>query len=289
MNALPKPESISVIGIGRVGKCLTLALSKADFHVHNLFNRTVSEAEDLATDLGQPAIRKFPESKNDLGEITFICVSDDSISQVAEKISSLSDDWSGYSFVHCSGARPAEDLDVLAAKGAQIASFHPIQTFPLAPSPEIFRDIWISLQGEKNLLRILERLAESLGAKTVQVTPAEKQQLHIAAVFACNYMVTIAGAAEKLLPDDNRSMALLAPLMRQTLDQILMKGPDQALTGPLRRGDVQTLMNHLESLNELPELQELYTSLGRYTVTLIKEMTSRPVNIDQISMLFETK
>ncbi|HKI44445.1 MAG TPA: DUF2520 domain-containing protein, partial [Balneolales bacterium] len=157
------------------------------------------------------------------------------------------------------------------------------------PDPEIFREIWISLQGDKDLLKLLERFAVSLGAKTVRVTAVEKQQLHIAAVFACNYMVTIAGAAEKLLPEENKSMELLAPLMRQTLDQILAKGPDRALTGPLRRGDLQTLRNHMESLYELKDLHDLYTSLGRYTVTLVKEMTSRPENIDQISMLFETK
>jgi predicted short-subunit dehydrogenase-like oxidoreductase (DUF2520 family) len=289
MTALTKPESISVIGTGRVGRCLTLALLRADFPIHSLFNRTVSVAEDLVNDFVKPIVKGFPESKDDLGKITFLCVPDDSISQVAEELSGIKDEWSGYSFVHCSGARPAEELDVLAAKGARIASFHPIQTFPSDPDPEIFRDIWISLQGDKDLLHLLEGFAESLGAKTVQVTSAEKQQLHVAAVFACNYMVTIAGAAKKLLPDENRTMELLAPLMRQTLDQILTKGPGEALTGPLRRGDLQTLRNHLQSLNDLPELQYLYTSLGRYTVTLIKEMTSRPVNIDQISKLFETK
>ncbi len=289
MTVLTKSGSISVIGTGRVGRCLTLALLKADFHIHSLFNRTVSVAEDLVSDFGKTIIKKFPEHKDDLGKIAFVCVPDDNISQVAEKLCGLSNEWTGYFFVHCSGARPAEELDVLAAKGAQIASFHPIQTFPSEPDPEIFRDIWISLQGDHGLLHLLERFARFLGAKTVHVTAAEKQQLHIAAVFACNYMVTIASAAEKLLPEENQNMELLAPLMRQTLDQILTKGPGQALTGPLRRGDLQTLRDHLESLNELPELQNLYTSLGRYTVTLIKEMTSRPVNIDQISMLFETK
>ena len=289
MTALTKSGSISVIGMGRVGRCLMLSLLEAGFHIHSFFNRTVSVAQGLADDFGKPIIKKFPERKDDLGRIIFVCVPDDVISQVAEKLCGLSDEWSGYSFVHCSGARPAEDLDVLAAKGAQIASFHPIQTFPIDPDPEIFREIWISLQGDKDLLKLLERFAVSLGAKTVRVTAVEKQQLHIAAVFACNYMVTIAGAAEKLLPEENKSMELLAPLMRQTLDQILAKGPDRALTGPLRRGDLQTLRNHMESLYELKDLHDLYTSLGRYTVTLVKEMTSRPENIDQISMLFETK
>lgn len=289
MNALSDSDSISIVGTGRVGKCLAVSLMEADYSIHSLFNRTVSVARNLESSSGRPVIKALPESRDDLAPITFICVPDDSISHVAEKLSGLSNDWSGYSFVHCSGALSAEVLNVLAIRGAEIASFHPIQTFPTEPNPEIFKDIWISLQGNEDLLQFLERLAKSLGAETVRVTVAEKQRLHIAAVFACNYMVTMAGAAEALLPEGNKNMKLLAPLMRQTLDQILSKGPDQALTGPLRRGDLQTLRNHLESLNELPDLHELYTSLGKYTVTLIKEMSSQPVNIDQISMLFETK
>lgn len=288
MNASGMYHSVSIIGTGRVGRCLALAHRKAGFEVHSLFNRTLSMAELMAAQTGASLAKTFPAGREDLSPITFICVPDDAISDVAAQLAGIADDWSGYAFIHCSGARPAEELAVLSAKSAQIASFHPIQTFPSEPDAAVFRDIWISLQGNEELLVLLEEVARLFGAKTIRVTAEQKQQLHIAAVFACNYVVTLAGAAERLLPEGNQGLELLAPLMRQTLEQILSKGPAEALTGPLRRGDIQTLKNHVDALNDLPELQTLYTTLGRYTVTLINEMSSKPDNIDQVSSLFET-
>ena len=281
-------DAISIIGIGRVGRCLGRALYGKDVTIRSLFNRTVSIAEEFAADTGRPVAKIFPERKEDLARITFICVPDDNIRVVAERLSAISRDWDGYSFVHCSGARPAEELSGLAEKGARIASFHAIQTFPVEPDAGIFKNIWISLQGDADLLALLVQYAEVLGAKTIKISAGQKLKLHIAAVFACNYMVTLAGAAERLLPrDEDHGIELLAPLMRQTLERILKTGPENTLTGPLQRGDLQTLRSHLQTLNDSPELHDLYTSLGKYTVTLIKEMSAKPQNIDQVSKLFE--
>ncbi len=282
-------DGISIIGTGRVGRCLALALYRAGFNIKSIFNTTVSVAEKLAETTNPSLVKSSPESSGELASIVFICVPDDAIHSVATKISELTVDWSGHSFIHCSGARSADDLVPLSRRGARTASFHPIQTFPLEPDTNVFHDIWISLQGDNKLLDLLAQYASGLGARSVRVSAEQKQQIHIAAVFACNYVVTLCGAAQKLLPDDSQGLELLAPLMRQTLDGILSVGPEKALTGPLMRGDIQTLQNHLEALDDYPELKKIYTSLGSYTVTLLKEISAKPGNIDQVSALFDNK
>ncbi len=280
---------VSIIGTGRLGRCLALAMREHGVEVYSLFNRTETVAADLARQLGSPVCGAFPQNIGEIAPLTFICVSDDIISRTAGRLASLSDDLQGYAFVHCSGGRSSGELRTLALHGARTASFHPVQTFPQKPSPAAFRRIWVSLEGEAGLLEVLELLAHLLGARTVRVSAGQKRYLHIAAVLACNYVASLAAAAEKLLPaaeNESQRLEVLEPLMRQTLERILSEGPVAALGGPLQRGDIRTLEKHLQALETNPELRDLYVGLGRYTASLLQEAPSQPDNLDKVLKLF---
>ncbi|MDZ7680122.1 MAG: NAD(P)-binding domain-containing protein [Fodinibius sp.] len=139
----------SIIGTGALGSALCRALVDRQFPVKSIFNRDRSLADQLADELGVEYSAAFPQSVEELGSITFLTVSDGAISEVAARISQLSDSFEGYTFVHCSGNESADLLDSLRAKGASVASFHPLQTFNSRSGPEDFRDIYFSIQGDR--------------------------------------------------------------------------------------------------------------------------------------------
>ncbi|TMC00225.1 MAG: DUF2520 domain-containing protein [Chloroflexi bacterium] len=182
----------------------------------------------------------------------FLTVPDGSIERFAREIAAGGVIPRGVAFVHCSGALGLDVLDVLAAENA-VGSFHPLQSFPEPRPPEAFRGSLVAIDaGTDPLRRRLQRLARDVGAKPRQVRDSERVVYHAAAVFASNYLVALAGEAVELLRaigwSEREAAAGLVPLMRGALAEVARRGPTGALTGPIRRGDVETVTRHLEAL-----------------------------------------
>ena len=182
----------------------------------------------------------------------FLTVPDGSIERFAREIAAGGVMPRGVAFVHCSGALGLDVLDALAAAHA-VGSFHPLQSFPEPRPPEAFRGSLVAIDaGTDPLRRRLQRLARDVGAKPREVRDAERVVYHAAAVFASNYLVALAGEAVELLRaigwTEREAVAGLVPLMRGALAEVARRGPTAALTGPIRRGDVETVTRHLEAL-----------------------------------------
>lgn len=272
------PE-ISVIGIGRLGTALTKSLLASGLLVTSIFNRTEDRVQNLAKSSGIETAGKFPSTLDELGELVFLTVSDDSIKAHANQLSQLDGEFKSRIFVHCSGNDPAGLLDPLKSEGAKVASFHPLQTFTFDAKPDHFRDIYFSLQGDTETFPILKKVAQKLGAQTIEVTAEQKAHLHIAAVTACNYLTTLLDTSVKIgtsagLSDELVKKALL-PLVRNTLDNAESQSFSDALTGPIKRGDIETIQNHLALLEDQQELRNLYCLLGLQTLSLVDRPETR--------------
>ena len=128
---------------------------------------------------------------------------------------------------------------------------------------------------------MLTQIATKLGAHTLEVTEGQKSSLHAAAVMASNYLNTLLNAAVETASDSdlNRDQAkkALMPLIKTTLQNIEEKSFEKSLSGPIKRGDMQTVRHHLDLLEDKPELLTLYRILGQRTVTIAK----RAKDIDQ--------
>lgn len=271
--------NVSVIGIGRLGTALTQSLLANDVLVTSIFNRTEEKAQKLATSSGIETAEKFPSTLDELAQLVFLTVSDDSIETLANRLSKLDGDYRNRIFVHCSGSEPADLLDPLKSKGAKIASFHPLQTFTFDSRTDDFRNIYFSMQGDAETFPILEKTAQQLGAQTLEVTAEQKAHLHIAAVTACNYLTTLLDTSVKIgtsagLSDEQVKKALF-PLIRKTLDNAENQSFSEALTGPIKRGDFATIQNHLSLLEDHQELRNLYCLLGLQTLSLIEKSEFR--------------
>ncbi|WP_445664993.1 Rossmann-like and DUF2520 domain-containing protein [Fodinibius sp. AD559] len=274
---MPSPE-ITIIGVGGLGNSMAKALSTAGIPIKSIFNRTAVKAQKLADDLNVEISGCFPSDGSELGNLIFITVSDSAIEPVAGCLAGIADDFSTKTVVHCSGNESANLLKDIKSKGGSIASFHPLQTFTRQSELSDFEDIYFSLQGDKSAFPQLKQIAKKLGANTLKVTEGQKAHLHAAAVMASNYLNTLLDVAVEtasvsdLAPDEAKKA--LMPLVKTTLENIEEQSFGEALSGPIKRGDIQTIRHHLDLLKDQPELLVLYRILGQRTVKLARKSQS---------------
>lgn len=168
------------------------------------------------------------------------------------------------SVVHLSGAL---GLDVLAPlRGNPTGSFHPLQSFPFPRDPSAFRGVTIAVDASTPaLLRRLQRLARQLGARPRRVAGSERVKYHAAAVYASNFVdVAVAEAVHELEAigwTEREATKALMPLIDGAIDNIRRRGVVKALTGPIRRGDGDTVQRHLEAV-ERPDLYRILASIA---------------------------
>lgn len=275
---------VSIIGTGALGSALARALTRQDIQIKSLYNRKVESSQRLGEDLEVNTVGKFPQKIEGLAPLTFLTVPDGSIRSVADELAVLQNDWTDFIIVHCSGTEPAAILSTLADKGAHIASFHPMQTFTNLSGPSDFKGISFDMEGDSEALSVLKSIAERLGALTFKVTPKAKRYLHASAVIASNYLVALLHASEQVASlgdlDTEAVRNALLPLMRQSLENTGKGDLPDALSGPIARGDVETVSRHLQLLKPNSNLLSLYKQLGRQALHLAsrkKTLTSQQI------------
>ncbi len=260
-------KTISIIGLGKLGKALSKAFEKVGYSTTEL---------------------KKGDSYDRLGDIIFITTPDSEIRKVAGKIASDLENLEGKVFVHCSGAVSSNILIELKEKGASIGCFHPLQA--VSQETDTFEDIYFDLEGDDDAIKELQKLVLDIDAKSFIVTPKEKELLHVSAVIASNYMVTLADLALRVSESTELSqrelMDAFLPLMGSVLQNLEKLSPSKALTGPISRGDIQTVQKHIKLLEGKPELLEIYKKLGLLTLELIgSEITEHSIKFRMYDLL----
>ncbi|GAB5408734.1 MAG: Rossmann-like and DUF2520 domain-containing protein [Balneolaceae bacterium] len=246
-----KNLTATIIGTGRLGMALTKALNEAGYFVANSYGKG--------------------ESITVLGDLTFIATPDSEIGKIVSELALNFENLDGKFVFHSSGTISSSILGELRKRGAKTACFHPLQA--ITQRTTSFKDIYFDIEGMEDAVSMLEEMVESLEAKSIRVTPEEKQLLHISAVMASNYLVTLADMAVQISGASSISertlIDALLPLMESSLDNLRELRPSEALTGPIARGDVQTIQKHIKLLENEAELLEMYKKLGLQTLELI--------------------
>ncbi|MEO1021546.1 MAG: Rossmann-like and DUF2520 domain-containing protein [Bacteroidota bacterium] len=245
--------SVSIIGLGNVGRALCNAFKTAEVNVESVFTKS-----DPVTETSR------------LGDVVLLTVRDDTLNDVIDELSRHAIDLSFKTVAHCSGVHTSGVLAPLKSLGAQVASFHPIMA--VTDQTVSFEGIWFDVEGNSDALHQLSVLAAQLNAQTFAVQPGAKPLLHAAAVTASNYMVALVYVAslvaEKGGISEEESIPALLPLMEATLQNMKNQPLPDALTGPIARGDFKTVEKHLQLLENNDGIQEVYTILGKFTAQL---------------------
>lgn len=264
---MPGTKGITIIGTGAVGSALAFALDQQGFEIASLINRNPDKAKKIADEINVTNVFADISSESVTGNIIFICVPDDEISGVVASLVKLQ--FRDRFVYHTSGIH---DVDILRPLiGNEIGSTHPIQPFSNV-NPDIFRDIWVTLNGSEKAKKRAEEIFKVLGSKTLHVDSEMKARLHLAAVMISNYLVTLSKAADEVAGlTDPKLTDVMLPLLQQTVRNITEKDFAEALSGPIKRGDTGTIQKHLELIKHDQELTILYKQLGKYTLKLVDE------------------
>ena len=246
--------SIAIIGAGRMGRGLTVALERAGVPA-----RLLGRA-------------RLADDTRDAGLI-LLAVPDDAIGGLAAELARDQAVGEDQVVLHLSGLLDRLALHPLAFSGAGLGSFHPLQSVAHPASASVLlRGAYAGLEGDERALAAGEELATVLGMRPVRLAPGAKPAYHAGAVIASNYTVVLAAVAGRLaeragVPAADAE-ALYLPLMRGPVAHLSM-GAAAALTGPIRRGDEATVRRHLAALT--PEERRIYRDLGLVALRLARQ------------------
>lgn len=262
--------SIGFIGAGITGTSLAVRLYQQGYPIVAVSSRTLTSAEKLSKRIKDCQVYKTAQEVADRAELVFITTPDDLISEVAATVC-----WHNrQSVVHCSGAHSTNILESARQFGANPGCFHPLQTFAsVEKAIENLPGSTFAIEAEESLLTVLKEMATSMAGNWVILKACDKVLYHAAAVFACNYLVTLVKLATDLWQDfgvpREQAIKALLPLLRGTLSNIENVGLPDCLTGPIARGDVGTIKKHIEALEkEKPYLLSSYKQLGLQTIPI---------------------
>ena len=266
---------ISIIGPGKVGTAIGVQAARAGWRVAAVGGGRPGRAEAAAEAIGRGARACSPPEAAGLGGLVLLTVPDGAIAGVCDELAAA-EAFGGEAVVaHCCGAIGSGVLQSARERcGCSIGSMHPLQTFATVEAAmDRLAGTWCFCEGDDRAVGVLGRLAEAVGARPARIRAEDKALYHAAAVTACNYVVTLLDAAAAMAESAGISradwLAAAGPIVRATIDNVSRVGPEQALTGPVARGDAETVGRHVEALRGAGAgLRELYATVGQGTVQL---------------------
>ncbi|HEX8738145.1 MAG TPA: DUF2520 domain-containing protein [Pyrinomonadaceae bacterium] len=260
---------ISIIGVGRLGGALALALAKKGYSIENLVARKRETARKIAENISPPPQILLSGETGKLAgaEIIFITTQDSEIEPVA---ADLAGNLPRKPFVfHTSGSLSSQILRALSELGCKVGSLHPLvsvsDSFLGADS---FKDVFFCLEGDAEAVAVGEKIVGDLQGKSFTVETKFKTLYHASAVTASGHVTALISIAVEMLAacglSKERAQEILLPLVKSALENLERQTPAEALTGTFARADVETMKKHIAAISETlaPELLAVYLQLG---------------------------
>lgn len=268
-------EKYVIVGCGRLGTALARYLADAGYRPAGFSSRSLASAKRAAAASGSDVpVSLLPWEVTPVADIVLITTPDGAIRETAEKIAEYQGVGKNTVVLHCSGAHASTELEALKKCGAKVGSLHPLQSFTAEDIEENrFAGIMTAVEGEPEAVKTARHMAESLGASPFEIQTDKKMLYHASAVVASNYLVTLMNLALQLIMASgvpaSKAFAILKPLVQGTLSNIEKSGVPRALTGPIARGDVETVRDHVAEIGrKAPTRLELYRLMGMHTIEI---------------------
>lgn len=254
-------------GSGQLARVLAHALYNAGFDVTEIVTRGLPESRRRARALAKQVgahVHAFAEAELS-ARVLWLCIPDDFIPQCAQALASTRPSWEKKIVVHSSGALSSGELAAFRKAGAFVASAHPLMSF-VNNSPPSLAQVPVALEGDEEALRGLRPILRKMKASIFEIEAANKAAYHAFGSFASPLLIAYltqmesAGELAGLTRAAARDRA--AAILRRTLENYLAKGPADAFSGPLRRGDIGTIQKHLHVLERDAGLKSIYRELA---------------------------
>lgn len=271
----PKPE-VSIIGTGRLGSALAIALAEEGYAIGALVARRRARARRAAGLLDVPSRVLALKQLVDLPTpgLLLVATPDDQIPAVAEALAQL--DWKTDdkpTVLHTSGALSSKVLAALAQKDWSTGSLHPLVSVsePKAGA-RLLRGAFWCVEGDKRAVRLARSVVRDLDGNSFSIDSNKKPLYHAAAVMVSGNVTTLFDVALEMLREcgltRSEARRALLPLLGSAVDNLQKMDPAAALTGTFARGDVETVKRHLAALKGNEPILQLYRLLGQWSLQL---------------------
>ena len=268
--------SFAIIGCGRVGTAFARHLAGAGYQPVGFASRRQESAKAAAELAGTPD--KWVADPRDAAkqaQILLITTPDGVIDDVCREIAGKGGIQKDGLVLHCSCALASTILTPAAESGAFIGSMHPLQSFAGDRPGNPFAGIMMAVEGDAIAVDTAAAMATDLGAAPFTIQTDKKTLYHASAVTASNYLVTLMGLAVDLMAASGapkkEAFRILKPLVMGTLGNVETLGSIDALTGPIARGDLDTVAVHIAAIENLSaDMLEFYKQLGQATVPVAR-------------------
>jgi predicted short-subunit dehydrogenase-like oxidoreductase (DUF2520 family) len=261
-----KPD-FSIVGTGQLARVLVHALHDAGYGIDEIISRDLPESRQRAQRLARrvrTTARAVPAAEFNAAVI-WLCIPDDFVPRRAREIAESKSSWAGQIVVHSSGALSSGELEPFRRAGGSIASAHPLMSF-VPSSPATLKDVPIALEGDARAVAVLIPVFRRMRASVFKIKEARKAAYHAFGSFASPlliaYLTQMEAAGQLAGLERKVARERAASILQQTLVNYLREGPEEAFSGPLRRGDVGTIKKHLQNLQQNTRLSEFYRELA---------------------------
>jgi predicted short-subunit dehydrogenase-like oxidoreductase (DUF2520 family) len=291
--AKPKP-TISIIGAGRLGTALAIALTSKGYPIVAVAARRTAHARKSISLSGVPSqtlalgadqLEQLPPS-----DLVLITTPDDVIAEIARNFARLRRSARHRAtFLHTSGALSSEVLSPLTKAGFPTGSMHPlVSVSDSVAGADALHGAFYCIEGDSVALRFAKSIVRDLNGTSFTIKPESKALYHAAAVMASPHLVALFDLASEMLVacglNEKRARQILLPLVESTLNNLKTRKPKKALTGTFARGDLATVQRHLKAIStkQLAEALEIYKLLGLHSLQLAAKSGLNPKLASQI-------
>jgi predicted short-subunit dehydrogenase-like oxidoreductase (DUF2520 family) len=258
-------EHITLVGAGNLAHALGPALKAAGYAIDAVASRPLPKSKKravaLAKELGADLIAL--QDLQPASEIIWLCHTDDALAETA-RLLARKKGWQGKIVLHSSGALSSQVLAPLRRAGAYTASLHPMMTFVPGTAPEMEK-VPFAVEGDRQAVAAAKRIVKALKAEVFEIKKESKVLYHALGSFSSPMIVATLVTAQRVGKAAGLSAKQVAKVMTrillQTIDNYLQRGPAAAFSGPIKRGDLNTVRRHLQELQHVPSAAEVYRAL----------------------------
>ncbi len=262
---------IVFIGAGRTGTILCRMVADAGFTVNGIASRNPESSKKAAALAGVPDFGSQLSHAAARADALFLTVPDAEIRTVVPRLCTTVK--KNAIVMHCSGALSSDVLADFRKNGASVGSLHPLRSFA---SPDCDLDdrqkIFFYFEGDSTAETFSRRLTHDLKAEFYRIRTEDKPMYHAAAVISSNFLVALQHYALSCMESAGiqreQGLASLLPLIQSTVDNMASSGVPDAMTGPVERGDTDTLLRHLTAMKRSGFPNELYICAAREAVAV---------------------
>ena len=244
MIKLHEMKDIILIGSGNVATHLGINLKNNNFNIVQVISSTLKNAEILASKLDSDFSNNISDLKK--ADLIIVAVSDNVIGNIAKYIINTP-------IVHTSGSIGLE----VFKNNNNAGVFYPLQTFNTNIEVS-FKKVPICIEAnnkyfEKEIIKLAQKISENV----VKMDSEQRKQLHIAAIFSCNFINQMFAISDEILEKSNINFKLLLPIIKQTVNKLETKKAIEVQTGPAKRKDIEIIKQHLNLISN-KKTKEIY-------------------------------